>query len=162
MNPDTPAALARGLTKTFGTGEARVEAGMFRLDLREGIDLVGLVHEAVRRFRPDIKRAECDVTLDAPASARIKVATPHGTFEFGLGDVTEPGTAHTFLQGKVSVTREEGAVRLTRGVLPPIILASFRRPWNMRDRSVTALVPVISSICAYDMSWNTPSTMTSF
>src|SRR5205823_1751623 len=31
---------------------------------------------------------------------------------------------------------------------PPRSLASLRRPWNMRERRVTALVPVISSICA--------------
>jgi hypothetical protein len=30
----------------------------------------------------------------------------------------------------------------------PSIFPSLRRPWNIRDRSVTALVPVIASIWA--------------
>jgi hypothetical protein len=52
------------------------------------------------------------VTLDAPATARVKVTTKQGKFEFTLGDLPA-ASPQTFLEGQVSVQREEGALRLT-------------------------------------------------
>src|SRR5262249_33053336 len=55
------------------------------------------------------------VTLDAPATTRIKVATKQGTFDFALSDLPDSGPAQEFLQGKVTVAREDGVMRLTMG-----------------------------------------------
>jgi hypothetical protein len=92
-----------------GNPKAGVEGNKFRVRTT-------LVKKANQKKKKDTaNRPQLRVTLDAPAAARVKVATKQGTFEFGLGDVAEPGVAKTYLNGHVSVTREEGAVRLTRG-----------------------------------------------
>jgi hypothetical protein len=54
------------------------------------------------------------VSADAPPSARVTVNTAQGQFTFTLAKLAEPGT-RTFLDGQVSVERQDGAVRLTSG-----------------------------------------------
>jgi hypothetical protein len=131
-----PAHLA-GLFITFGLkdetvtdwdGEVTVSAGkVLSLDVVQGNPKARvngakfqvrttLVKKANQKKKKDTaNRPMLRVTLDAPASARVKIATKQGTVDFGLGDVAAPGDSKTYLQGSVSVMREEGAVRLTRG-----------------------------------------------
>lgn len=52
------------------------------------------------------------LTLDAPESAKVKVTTNHGNFEFVLADVPL-SSGRGFLGGQVSVQREDAAIRLT-------------------------------------------------
>jgi hypothetical protein len=91
-----------------GNPKAQVQDGHFRVRTT-------LAKAANPKKKDTVNRPMLRVTLDAPASARIKVATKQGNFEFGLDELGEAEAAHTFLAGNVSVAREEGAVRLTRG-----------------------------------------------
>jgi hypothetical protein len=91
-----------------GNPKATVDGGKFRVRTT-------VAKAANPKKKDTVNRPMLRVTLDAPPLARIKVTTQQGAFEFGLGDVAEPGAAKPFLQGHVSVTREEGAVPLTRG-----------------------------------------------
>ena len=59
--------------------------------------------------------AQLRVTVDAPAKARIKVSTTHGDFDFVLGDLPDSGAAQPYLEGRATVAREHGVMRLTRG-----------------------------------------------
>jgi hypothetical protein len=52
------------------------------------------------------------LTVDAPAQATVTVKSNHGTFAFAIADIAT-GASRDFLEGKVSVEREEGALRLT-------------------------------------------------
>jgi hypothetical protein len=52
------------------------------------------------------------VTLDAPVSARLEVATDRGSFDFTLEEVTS-GDVEEFLDGQASVSGELAATRLT-------------------------------------------------
>ncbi len=51
-------------------------------------------------------------TLDAPAGAKVTVKTEEGEFAFAPADLTR-GRRQTFLDGQVSVERQDGAIRLT-------------------------------------------------
>ena len=55
------------------------------------------------------------VTLDAPATARIKVTTKQGNFDFALNELPDSGAEKSYLEGQVSVAREAGVMRLTKG-----------------------------------------------
>lgn len=55
------------------------------------------------------------VTIDAPAAARVKVATKQGNFDFALNELPDSGAEKPYLDGKVTVAREYGVMRLTRG-----------------------------------------------
>jgi hypothetical protein len=52
------------------------------------------------------------VNLDAPPTATVTVKTRQGDFDFKLADLTSD-TPKSFLDGRVTVTKEQGAVRLT-------------------------------------------------
>ncbi len=54
------------------------------------------------------------LTVDAPASAKVKVSTNHGNFEFALADIAA-GSEKVFLEGGAAVQREPAAIRLTGG-----------------------------------------------
>jgi hypothetical protein len=57
-------------------------------------------------------RPKLHVSLDAPPTAIVTVKTQQGEFQFTLADLAS-GTSKSFLDGRVSVQREEGALRLT-------------------------------------------------
>jgi len=61
------------------------------------------------------------LTLDAPASARVRVTTQHGGFEFVLGDLPA-NSPQLFMGGQATVQREEAAFRITGGA--PLTLPS--------------------------------------
>ncbi len=50
--------------------------------------------------------------LDAPATATVTLKTRQGNLSFKLADL-QPGTRKPYLEGRATVVREEGAVRLT-------------------------------------------------
>jgi hypothetical protein len=55
------------------------------------------------------------VTMDAPPNARVKIATKQGNFDFALNELPDSGADKVFLGGQVSVAREYGVMRLTKG-----------------------------------------------
>lgn len=55
------------------------------------------------------------VTVDAPNTARVKVTTKKGNFDFALNELPDSGADKPFLEGNVTVAREFGVMRLTKG-----------------------------------------------
>ncbi len=55
------------------------------------------------------------VTVDAPATARVKVTTKQGNFDFALNELPDSGADRPYLDGHVTVAREYGVMRLTKG-----------------------------------------------
>ncbi len=90
-----------------GNPKAAVEGDRFRVR--------STLAKMAAKKKETVTRPTVRLTLDAPATARVKVATKQGTFEFSLADLAEPGATKALLDGRVSVAREEGAVRLTTG-----------------------------------------------
>jgi hypothetical protein len=103
-------------------GEVTVSAGqILGLDVAQGNPKAtvkdGKFSVRTIFFKMDAKkdtliRPMLRLTLDAPASAKVKVATKLGTFEFALAD-WPLGARRTFLDGQAAVEREDAAIRLT-------------------------------------------------
>ncbi len=55
------------------------------------------------------------VTVEAPNTARVKIATKKGNFDFALNELPDSGADKPFLEGNATVAREYGVLRLTKG-----------------------------------------------
>ncbi len=67
-----------------------------------------------KKKQAEVTRPIIRVTVDAPATAQVKVATKQGDFNFTLDDLSIE-TAKLYLDGQASVLREDGALRITGG-----------------------------------------------
>jgi hypothetical protein len=67
---------------------------------------------SVKNNQKAVVRPQLHVRLDAPESATVTVATESGKFQFQLAGLAV-GASKSFLDGRVRVEREQGAVRLT-------------------------------------------------
>ncbi len=65
-----------------------------------------------QNMREVIVRARLNVRLDAPESATVSISTEAGKFRFKLADLAV-GVPKRFLDERVSVERQDGALRLT-------------------------------------------------
>lgn len=128
-----PAHLT-GVLITFGlkdqkatdwNGDVSVSAGkILRVDLVQGNPKAAIdgnkftaksvfpAKKAEKKKAGNIQHPIVRITLDAPASATVKVATKQGNFEFTLDELTMKPRL-VLLDGQVAVEREEGALRLT-------------------------------------------------
>jgi hypothetical protein len=128
-----PAHLT-GVLITFGlkdqkatdwNGDVSVSAGkILRVDLVQGnpkamIDgnkftakSIFPAKKAEKKKAGNILHPMVRITLDAPATATVKVATKQGNFEFALDELTMKPRL-LLLDGQVAVEREEGALRLS-------------------------------------------------
>ncbi len=66
----------------------------------------------MQQMREVIIRPVLRLSVQAPPEAEVTLQTRQGKFSFTLGDLA-PGKSKTFLDGRASVERQAGAVRLT-------------------------------------------------
>lgn len=125
----------QGLTVTFGlkdekatdwSGDISVSPGVVvGIDIQQGATK-GKVDGARFDLRSAVAKKETKkakkkeaaarpvlrVTLDAPRTAKVEIKTKQGVAAFGISDL-EMGVARKFLNEQISVTLEDGALKLT-------------------------------------------------